>query len=268
MEINHHYNITLTKSQKYAIYKITDNKDKQNRLMSIYQYCIKYTDKSTGMLSKTIGKLFTMYSAKDFMYHNKISRKYFYTLVDLLIEKKLIFANKVHKRVHKTVHKTETVETIENASVESNLENPNKQTTNRNTYIYTPNTSNDVIETAKEILKEMNVKSKVIKNMVMDKLANINLDSKGMLNYIYAVILDKIKVYYKARDKYKQKIVESRNVNNFSFTKKEKKARTFNNFEAREMYDNEQIVKDLENKLTPKESTSNITELLNNYKSK
>lgn len=266
-----YYNITLTKNQKHSIYKITDNKDKQNRLMSIYQYCIKYTDKATGMLSKTIGKLFSMYSTKDFKYHDKISRKYFYTLINILIDKKLIFVDKVHKTVHKVVHKTEVLETIEIANVEADFEKPNNQTTNYNTYTYTPNTTNVVkaLDLANEVFKDLKIKSKIIKSMVIAKLQNTVLNVVGAVNYIIKVITEKTEQYNSMRVEYakvvaKTKYSKSKN----TFVAPAKTSRAFNNFNPRKTYDNEQTIKDLENKLTPKKSKSNITELLNNYKSK
>lgn len=236
------YKIKLTNEQIQTIYEITGNKDKQSKLMSVLSYLIKYT--KDNKLTKTLNRLYTMYIRLEY---RKITRSYFYKLVDLLKEYKL-FAIAEDKIKDKIEDKEEVAELIENTNFESDFEKHNNLTSNKNTYIYTSNISDDVIEVAEEILKDMNVKSKVIKKMVLDKLENINLDPQGMLNYIYAVVLDKIKIYYKARDKYKQKVIETRNSYSFAAPNKENK-RGFNNFEAREMYTNEQAMHDLEYRL-------------------
>lgn len=225
------YKINLTKEQKHMIYRISDNKEKQSKLMSVLQYCIKYTDKLNGVLNMTISKLFSMYSAKNFKYHDKISRKYFYTLVNSLVDKNLIC---VHKKVHKKVHENNMTESIENTLVEQVIEIPNNLTIN-NTYNYTLNTENNsvyAIDLCKDVFKDLKVKSKIIKDMVCCKLKNTILDINGAVAYIVAVITEKTEQYNLMRINYAKKVATTK------YTKNKKAigspTRSFNNFECRE----------------------------------
>jgi hypothetical protein len=263
------YNIKLNKNQMNAIYSISYNKEKQNRLMSILQYCIKYTDATTGFLTKTIGRLFSMYSVNDFEYHSKISRKYFYTLVNLLIDHKLIC---VHKIVHKTVHKSNTPESIENTNIEPVFEKTNNITPNLNTNTHTLNTTNvvNVIDLTEEVFKELKVKSKIIKSMVMAKLQNTVLDAAGAIKYIVKVITEKTEQYNSMRVEYAKAVANTKySKSKNTFVAPTKKPRNFSNFEPRSICSDEESMKEIEDKLTaPKENNEvDIQRLLNQYKS-
>lgn len=242
------YKIKLSKQQITTIYDITDNKDKQNKLMSILSYLIKYTKENK--LTKSLNRLYTMYIRLEY---RKITRSYFYKLVNLLKEYNLFTAIE-DKIKDKTEDKENVAETFENTNVECASEKHNNLTPNPNIYINIPNTSDDVIEIAKEILKDMDIKSKYIRSLVINSLATAKIDSKGMISYIYAVILEKIKVYYKARDKYKQKVIETRNSYDFAYSKntyyKKSKGIPFvDNCETRAEYSDPAYFKFLEDNL-------------------
>lgn len=223
------YKIQLTKEQKQILYSISDSKEKQSKLMSILQYCIKYTDPSTSLLTKTISKLFSMYSTHNFKYHNKISRKYFYTLVNILIDKNLVC---VHKKVHKKVHKINVPKPIENTTVQTIIEKTNNLTMN-NTYTYTLDTETSSVHAlnlVKDVFKDLKVKSKIVQDMVISKLKNTVLDSKGAVAYIISVIIDKTEQYNLMRVNYAKKVAETK------YSKKqnayEVPVRSFNNLEC------------------------------------
>jgi hypothetical protein len=256
------YKIKLTNLQIHKIYDISDKPATQSSLMSILSYLIKYTDKTTNMLTKSLSKLYKMY----LRYHDKITRSYFFTLVNKLKENELVLFHE-DKKEDKKEDNSNPIEPIENTPIESYSKKPNNPTTNHNTYIYTSNTSSDVIEAAEEILKELNIKSKHIKNMVLESLYKAKIDSKGMISYIYAVILDKVKAYYKNRDIYKQKVLETKNIYNFAINKKQSTRYKFNNFEGRDMYNDPVKMKSLEECLTNfKGCNSDIELLLSQYR--
>lgn len=229
------YKTNLNKIQMNTIYLITSNKEKQSKLMSILQYCLKYTDKSTGILNKTISRLFDMYSVNNFQYHNRISRKYFYMLINLLIEYKLIC---VHKIVHKKVHKNNVPESTEATKVEVVFEKTNDITIN-NTYtytLYTESSSVHALDLCEDIFKDLKVNSKIIKCIVLSKLKNTVLDAAGAVNYIVKVITEKTEEYNRMRVKYAQKVAETKyNKNKNTFVVPVKAStRTFYNVESRE----------------------------------
>ena len=83
------YKIKLSNKQIKAIEQITDNKKMQNKMMSILSYLIKYTDPETNKLTRSINKLYKMY----ILYHNNISRCYFFKLIKLLKENNIYINN-------------------------------------------------------------------------------------------------------------------------------------------------------------------------------
>jgi hypothetical protein len=230
------YKIKLTNKQIQTIYKITDNKDKQSKLMSILSYIIKYTE--NNKLTKSLNKLYNMYIRLEY---RKITRSYFYTLVDLLKDFKLV----VDKIEDTLQDKTNVAESVENTDVDNDLEKHNDLIIN-NTYTYTLNTSSNVkvsaLDLCEEVFKDLKIKSNIIKQMVISKLQNTVLDGVGAINYIIRVITEKTEQYNAMRVNYAKAVANtkySKTKNTYSGT-----GRTFNNFEGRE-YDYDSLEKKL-----------------------
>lgn len=233
------YKTKLTEIQIQNIYKITDNKDKQSKIMSILSYLMKYTEASSMKLLKSINKLFTMYSVNDWEYHAKIARSYFYDIANLIIDNNYFFNLEQDKKVDTLSDKINSTQILANTNVKADFEKTNNIITN-NTITYTLNTANAIKVSATELvdeaMKDLKIKSKVIKSMVIAKLQNIKLDAVGAVSYIIKVIIEKTEQYNSMRVKYAQKVAEtkySKDKNTFVEPAKTT-TRTFNNFDPRE----------------------------------
>lgn len=246
------YKIKLNNNQIQQIYNITDNADKQSKLMSVLSYLIKYTDNVTNKLTKSLSTLYKMYCRLEY---RKISNCYFFKLVDLLEEHKLYVGerrksnNRVSKIVSEKVSEIDIAETVENTSLEGNFEKHNNLITN-NTITYTLYTANAIkvsaIDLVDEVMKDLKIRSKIIKSMVVAKLQNIELDAVGAVNYIVKVITEKTQQYNAIRVKYAKAVAKTKYAkakNTFKATAP-MSARTFNNFEPRE-YDYDDLEKRL-----------------------
>lgn len=242
------YKIVLANEQIQKIYSISDKPATQSSLMSILSYLIKYTDETTNTLTKSLSKLYKMY----LRYHSKITRSYFYTLIKKLKEKGLILIGVEDKKEDKKEDKENIAEPTENTNVQDNSEKPNNLMPNPNINTYTPYTTNVVnaVDLIDEVLKDLKIKSKIIKSMVIAKLQNTVLDAKGAINYIIRVITEKTEQYNSMRVEYakvvaKTKYSKSKN----TFVAPVKTIRTFNNFEARPEYSDPNYYKFLEENL-------------------
>ncbi|MBN1079248.1 hypothetical protein [Clostridium botulinum] len=226
------YKIKLTETEINKIYEISDKKSTQASLMSILSYLIKYTDKTTNTLTKSLNKLYKMY----LRYHNKLTKSYFYTLVSKLKDKNLLSFAPVEDKKEETFEEIEKVPvSIENTDLNQDSELPNNLIIN-NTNTYTLNTTSVVnaVELLDDVFRDLKIKSKVIKTLVLAKLQNTVLDAKGAINYIIRVITEKTEQYNTMRVNYakavaKTKYYKSKN----TFVAATKKLK-FDNFEARE----------------------------------
>lgn len=237
------YKIKFDDEQIQKIYSISDKPATQSRLMSILSYVIKYTDKTTNTLTKSISKLYKMY----LRYHNKITRSYFYTLIAKLKEENLLSFNLVEdKKEDEKEDKKELPETVENALLESYSVKPNDLIINHNNYTYTSYTSNDVkvsaLELVEEVFQDLKIKSRIVRSMVVSKLRNTVLDAAGAINYIIEVVTEKTEQYNSMKVNYAKAIANTK----YSKTKNTYSAsgRTFNNFEGRK-YDYNSLEKKL-----------------------
>lgn len=210
------YSITLTDVQIRNIYEITDNKEKQSKIMSILQYMIKYSN-CEFKLTKSLNKLFEMYSTKGWKYHKKLSRAYFYKIAKMILDNNF-FINEVDKKVDKKVDKNKSTSCIENTDVEQDLNWTNNIITNNNT-----NTNTNIVMSAENIfaylkksykgisgnptlskseLKKIakglfvlrGVHEAHIQNWVFSKIEHSfqKIQSAGALSYINAIITDKL----------------------------------------------------------------------------
>lgn len=244
------YSIKLTDTQINNIYMITDNKDKQKKIMSVLAYMMKYTEVSTMKLTKSINKLYTMYSIKDWKYHNKITRSYFYELANLVLENDYFFGIREDEPVKTFADIQESATSLDNANVNEEKEETNNIIINNQTNTYTLYTSKDVatVDLVDEVLRDLKIKSKVIKTMVTAKLQNVVLDSKGAIAYIIKVITEKMEQYNAMKVKYARKVAESeysKDKSTFKYSNKSAiGATSFNNFETRK-YDYENLEKKL-----------------------
>ncbi|OOM17236.1 hypothetical protein CLSAB_19560 [Clostridium saccharobutylicum] len=260
------YKRKLTNSQIQIIYDITGNKTKQDRLMSVLSYLIKYTE--NNKLTRSLNRLYNMYIRLEY---RKITRSYFYKLVDLLKEYKLftVLEDKIGDKIE---DKEDTDETIENTGFETDFKKHNDLMPNLNINTYTLKTTNVVkaLDLVDEVFKEFKVKSKIIKNMVIAKLQNTVLDAAGAIKYIIKVITEKTEQYNAMRVKYAQSVAKTKySKSKNTFVVPTKKPRNFSNFEPRAICSDEESMKEIENKLTaPKEEQEvDIQGLLNQYKS-
>lgn len=81
------YKIKFNDYQNTILNNVDYNGDKRRKLMSVYSYLIKHSE--NNIVIKSLNKLHKMYCR----YHIKVSNKYFYILVDILNELKLIIKN-------------------------------------------------------------------------------------------------------------------------------------------------------------------------------
>lgn len=255
---NKRYRVTLTRTQINNIYNVTTDREKQKRIMSILAYMTKYTDMETLELNVTRNKLYEMYGVNNWKNHEKISKSYFYKITDLVRENNY-FLEKPEKISEEISEETKEIAvSVENTNVEeTSIKTNNLTNNNTNTYtLYT--SSEDVKNNVKamdlldEIFKDLKIKSKVIKTMVIAKLQNTVLDCKGAVSYIMKVITEKMEQYNTMKVNYAKKVAETKYSKAKSgFIGKKSNvvcsgvvATGFNNFKARE-YDYE----DLERKL-------------------
>lgn len=241
------YKIKLTKKQIDTIYSISDKESTQTTLMSILSYLIKYTDETTNTLTKSFSKLYKMY----LRYHNKITRSYFYTLIRKLKENNLLsFAAVEDEKEDKKEDKEKVSESVENTDLEGNSEKPNNLINKPILYTYTSNTTSVVkvaaIDLVEDLFKSLKVKSKEIKNMVRSKIQNIQLDQAGAIAYLMKVITEKTEQYNIMRNNYAAKVAESKRT--YNYFNSPKKLR-FDNFDHREIYDDDAAMESLEKRL-------------------
>lgn len=249
------YKITFTEYQK-NIFGVNDfNGDKKRKTMSVLSYLIKYSE--DAKVTKSINTLYKMY----IKYHSKMSNKHFYNIVSTLEEMKLIRKdnknifvifddnsnmnnsineNQVQEKVQKKLQTENTAETVENTQVESNLNLCNNKVLNNN-YTYTLNTNHDdfvapveLVYIATNMLKELDIKSKIVKDAVLNKLRRcINIHRNGVNAYIMAVIKEKKTIQEARRINFRNTIKSKANVVASQYNNGE----GFNNFVGRNYTD-------------------------------
>lgn len=236
------YKIKLTETEINKIYEISDKKSTQASLMSILSYLIKYTDKTTNTLTKSLNKLYKMY----LRYHSKLTKSYFYTLVGKLKDKNLLSFVQKEETFEETFEEIKKVPvSVENTDLNQDYELPNnKQLNNTNTYTLNTTGVVNAVELLDYVFRDLKIKSKIIKTMVIAKLQNVKLDVKGAVAYIIRVITEKTEQYNSMRVNYAKAVSQtkySKSKNTFVAPSKKLK---FDNFESRE-YDYDSLERKL-----------------------
>lgn len=218
------YKIKLTEEQKEYIFKITDCSNKQKKLMSVWAYIIKHKESK-----KTINKLYNMYK----LYHMKMSKSYFYELVEI------INSFKVEEKVEEKVETPEIPQSVDNSVFKADDEKGKNEDLNLDYNTNTLYTSElvapvELVCTAIKMLKELNIKSELVKEFVINKLRKcFNINRSGMINYIATVIAsakakqEQIRIRYAITLRNSKK--DLRIIDNINNAKNLK----FNNFEGR-----------------------------------
>ena len=180
------YKIKFNDYQKNVFKTVDFNGDKKRKIMSVYSYLIKYSDKN-GTVTKSLTKLHKMY----LRYHKKISLAYFKQISTILIDLELLkkIDNSlivVSEKIAKKIADTEVTETIENTNLESNSNLPNNELDN----IYT-NTLN---------IKENNFVDEIVplakvSNKIVDLCKILNIKKKSLINLICSIIINRLKKY-------------------------------------------------------------------------
>lgn len=152
------------------------------------------------------------------------------------------FISNVSENISKNISDIENITPIENTVVQGDLNFPKYINLKTNTNTYTLNTETSsvhALDLVKDVFKDLKVKSKMIKDMVISKLKNTILDAKGAVAYIIAVVTEKTEQYNLMRVNYAIAIANTK----YSKSKNTYSApvnRKFNNFDGRS-YDFDQL---------------------------
>ncbi|SCI99018.1 Uncharacterised protein [uncultured Clostridium sp.] len=203
------YKIKFNEYQQNVFNKVEFNGDKKRKLMSVYSYLIKYSDENNEVL-KSLNKLHSMYNR----YHIKISNKYFYDLVGILNDLKLILKqDKSIKIIQEKVQKEKHNETTEKTNVEGGFKKLNSEGeynlyTNTNIvemlkgfYKGISSKVNATKKDLKDIAKCLFVLNKVdnalVQHAVFSKIQNSkrNINLKGAVSYVEAIVMEKLGYY-------------------------------------------------------------------------
>lgn len=205
------YKIKFTEYQKNIFKMIDFNGDKKRKLMSVYSYLIKYSNEN-GVVTKSLNKLYKMY----IRHHKNFSRAYFYNLVGVLNEAKLVIKDKnivvVDKNVDNKIDKEKYSEAVETTQLEECIDLHNRECF-KNKDLYT-NTNiveilksfykgisskvnaskNDLIDIAKCLFVLNRVDNALVQHTVFSKIRNskaiINL--KGAVAYVESIVMEKL----------------------------------------------------------------------------
>lgn len=216
------YKIKFNDYQENVFSTVDFNGDKRNKLMSVYSYLIKYSN-DVNVVSKSLNKLHKMYVR----YHYKISNKYFYNLVDVLVDLDLLKKNNnkiliVQEKVQEKVQIKETTESIENTSVDVDFE---KLKCRGIDYTYNSFTNikfcgvgefatkEELKEIAQDLYKHLKIKSSYIKTEVLNIISRYTgvIYKKSARDYLFTVILDKKLKREAERNNFYKKFIANKN---------------------------------------------------------
>lgn len=179
------YKIKLTVQEINSIYKISECKNKQNKLMSVLSYMKKHS--TNNALNYSITRLYKMYAR----YHMTMSLSYFKRLVAQL---KPIFLN---EKVAEKVAEKKQVQSIENTNLENNSEKPNNIIINKytNTLFRNSVLNKKQLKTlADDLMFKMGVRDTLVQTLVINKIKNskVAIQAFGAINYIKTIISEKL----------------------------------------------------------------------------
>lgn len=179
------YKIKLTIQEINSIYKISECKNKQNKLMSVLSYMKKHS--TNNALNYSITRLYKMYAR----HHITMSLSYFKRLVAQL---KPIFLN---EKVAEKVAEKKQAQSIETTNLENNSEKPNNIIINKytNTLFRNSVLNKKQLKTiADDLMFKMGVRDTLVQTLVINKIKNskVAIQSFGAINYIKAIISEKL----------------------------------------------------------------------------
>lgn len=203
------YKIKFNQYQKNIFKEVEFNGDKKRKIMSVYSYLIKYSDKN-GTVTKSLTKLHKMY----LRYHKKISLAYFKQISTILIDLELLkkidnSLSIVSEKIAKKIADTEVTETVENTNLESNSNLPN------NELEYNLYTNTNIVKMLKSFYKGIKgtfaskkdlkdiaeclfvvnkVNNKIVQTTVLNKIKHSKqaIRLAGAVAYVEAIIMNKL----------------------------------------------------------------------------
>ena len=193
------YKIQFNDYQLTQLQKFTGTEEVQRKLMSVLAYIIKYPELNT----KDLYNKYQYKTNKADRFSRVTFNKYLLALEELKLINRIkkglrTFINiikEVSKDVIKEVSELKVVQTIENTSVEpvDELHNSKDSISNNNINNIVLNTSvseEEIKESIKSTMTELNLKSKYIFNFVYNNMMNVVVNRKGM----FALILKNIEI--------------------------------------------------------------------------
>lgn len=212
------------------IFKTIDNNGhKVFNLESVYSYLIKYSNKESNKVTKSLNRLHGMYiihhKKKDLLSGatselSSISKSYFYTLVENLIDLNLIkkegrsifIKYSSEEKMEEKVEIQKPCESVETTSLEGGLENPNSKSLSDYSVYTNTNivkmigeyykgikakkyaSKQDLFDVAKSLFKLDRINEPVVQATVMSKLKNSKqqIHLNGIVQYVRCVIMDKL----------------------------------------------------------------------------
>lgn len=198
------YNIVFNDYELNKLNNITEYMCKRKKIMSVYQYLIKYSD--NGHVVKSIPKLHFTFSR----YTKGISLTYFKQIIKLLKEVGLLVVEKIGrtnsinilrtpgKAVPNKVPNKNTPQAIENKGFDEYFEkhkynNNNNNINNTLSYMNEFATKKELEDIANELFKQFKVRSRHVKVDVMDKIYYYQdrINRLGARQYIARIIGEK-----------------------------------------------------------------------------
>lgn len=263
------YEKKFTQEEINEIFKLSNCKKRRNKLMSIYFYYSTLADK-TGKFECSKAQIYKNHIGKK-----KMSRSMFFELskiiedvfykksTDDIVDNSLITPKINDKLDEKTDKKLDAEKHHQSVGIKGLEQGCNKDNVFNvlNNYTYTLNTkpsdfvtTQDLIKIANGIMKELKIKSTMVKNMVISKLNNVkNINSVGAVAYITKVISEKKGIAEANREFYYSNINRVKRARNNEMSSTFAKTHTtlkFNNFTAREHYQDSEYMDYLEKQLT------------------
>lgn len=211
------YKIKLTDQQKAILNDHIDYEESRRKAFSILSYLIKHINLNDGALRKSQKKLYDMYSARNFAYHEKLSLSTFKGIIRRLVELKLIITTKINNKItyilpenlpEKKVAQSVGNTRVYDISCDDEIQNINNINTNTNIgdilksyenfykgVAGNPTTSKkDLRKIAINLFNLQGVKEPYIQALVLNKINNshVKIQLKGAVSYIKTIINEKL----------------------------------------------------------------------------
>ena len=212
------YKIKLTDQQKAILNDHIDYEESRRKAFSILSYLIKHINLNDGGLRKSQRKIYDMYSARNFAYHEKLSFSSFQKVIRRLISLKLIIAEKLNNKITyflpTNLPSQNTAQSVENTGLNGVSYGDEIQNINNN--INTNTNIDDILKsyekfykgvagnpiTSKKDLRKIainlfnlqGIKEPYIQALVLNKINNshVKIQLKGAVSYIKTIINEKL----------------------------------------------------------------------------